>query len=185
MKDYSTQHLHIEGTHIDRPPCAFSGDSKQVVPLLKAALSHKGTAILNIISPCVTFNDHQGSTKSYQWVKDHDIPLHEIGYIPEFEDISVDYEEGTTTEVRMHDGARILLKKLKKNFEPTDKVRAIQVLDEGAKKGQLVTGLLYLNPEKQNFIEQSHMHAKPLTQMNEADVRPPKSVLDSIMESLA
>src|SRR6187399_3693221 len=88
---------------------SFSGDKKQLLAILKAALSHRGTAMIDVISPCVTFNDHEGSTKSYAYVKEHDEPLGEVSFVPFFEDITVEYDPGTTTEVRMHDGSRLLL----------------------------------------------------------------------------
>ena len=96
---------------------SFSGDKKQLLALLKAALSHRGTVMLDVISPCVTFNDHEGSTKSYAYVKEHDDPLEEVSFVPFFEDISVDYDPGTTQEVKMHDGSRLLLKKLDEAYD--------------------------------------------------------------------
>src|SRR6186713_3088432 len=91
---------------------SFSGDKKQLSALLKAALSHKGTAMLDVLSPCVTFNDHEGSTKSYSYVKDHEEPLSDVSFVPYFEDIAIEHEEGTTREVALHDGSRIVLHKL-------------------------------------------------------------------------
>ena len=102
---------------------SFSGDKKQLSALLKAAIAHNGTALLDVISPCVTFNDHEGSTKSYAYVKDHDEPLGEITFVPFFEDISVDYEAGTTIDVTMHDGSRVLLKKLDDEVRPAEQGR--------------------------------------------------------------
>src|SRR5512134_2486490 len=95
---------------------SFSGDKKQLLAILKAALSHRGTAMIDVISPCVTFNDHEGSTKSYAYVKDHDEPVGEVSFVPFFDDISVEYDPGTTTEVKMHDGSRLLLKKLEEHY---------------------------------------------------------------------
>src|SRR6188508_3310903 len=109
---------------------SFSGDKKQLQSILKAALAHKGTVMLDVLSPCVTFNDHEGSTKSYAYVKDHDDPLEEVSFVPFFEDISVDYEPGTTQEVKMHDGSRLFLKKLDEAYDPTDKIAAMRVLHE-------------------------------------------------------
>src|SRR5881398_1458946 len=100
---------------------SFSGDKRQLHAMLKAAIAHNGTAMLDVISPCVTFNDHEGSTKSYKYMKDHDEPLHEVSFVPFFEDIAVDYEPGTTTEVTMHDGSRVLLRKLEETYDPTDR----------------------------------------------------------------
>ena len=97
---------------------SFSGDKKQLLSLLKAALAHRGTVMLDVISPCVTFNDHEGSTKSYAYVKDHDDPLEEVSFVPFFEDISVDYAPGSTQEVTMHDGSKLFLKKLEEDYDP-------------------------------------------------------------------
>jgi 2-oxoglutarate/2-oxoacid ferredoxin oxidoreductase subunit beta len=99
---------------------SFSGDKKQLLSLLKAALSHRGTVMLDVISPCVTFNDHEGSTKSYAYVKEHDDPVEEVSFVPFFEDISVDYAPGSSQEVTMHDGSKLLLKKLDEDYDPTD-----------------------------------------------------------------
>src|SRR6188768_4276382 len=101
---------------------SFSGDKKQLLSVLKTAIAHNGTSFIDVISPCVTFNDHDGSTKSYSYVKDHEEPLGEINYIPSFEDITIEYEEGTTREVTLHDGSRLYLKKLDRDYDPTDKV---------------------------------------------------------------
>src|SRR5439155_1612810 len=103
---------------------SFSGDKKQLLSLLKAALAHRGTVMLDVISPCVTFNDHEGSTKSYAYAKDHDDPLEEVTFVPFFEDITVDYEPGTAQEVTMHDGSKLVLKKLEEDSYPTDKTQS-------------------------------------------------------------
>ena len=126
---------------------SFSGDKKQLSALLKAAIAHKGTVLLDVISPCVTFNDHEGSTKSYAYMKDHDDPLGEISFVPFFEDISVDYDAGTSTEVKMHDGSRVLLKKLDEKYDPQDKLAALTLLHETQAKGEFATGLLYIDAE--------------------------------------
>src|SRR6186713_3498245 len=107
--DTCTLAIELGATFVAR---SFSGDKKQLLSILKAAISHRGTCMIDVISPCVTFNDHQGSTKSYAYVKDHEEVLGEVNFVPFFEDISVEYDPGTTTEVRMHDGSRLLLKKL-------------------------------------------------------------------------
>src|SRR5881398_1784507 len=107
---------------------SFSGDKKQLLALLKAALAHRGTVMLDVLSPCVTFNDHEGSTKSYSYVKDHDDPLEEVTFVPFFEDIAVDYEPGTSQEVTMHDGSKLYLRKLEEGYDPTDKIAALRRL---------------------------------------------------------
>ena len=123
---------------------SFSGDQKQLRPLLAAAFAHRGTAVLDVISPCVTFADHQGSTKSYAYVKEHDQPLHGIDFVPYFEDIHVDYPAGTTREVRMPDGSHIVLQKLADDYDPTDREAAFAALREALEQQRLVTGLLYV-----------------------------------------
>ena len=134
---------------------SFSGDKRQLLALLKAALSHRGTVMLDVISPCVTFNDHEGSTKSYAYVKDHDDPLEEVSFVPFFEDISVEYDPGTTQEVKMHDGSRLLLKKLEESYDPTDKLSAMRVLHETARRGEFATGLIYIEPDRDDFLRSS------------------------------
>jgi 2-oxoglutarate/2-oxoacid ferredoxin oxidoreductase subunit beta len=162
---------------------SFSGDKKQLLTLLKAALSHRGTSMLDVISPCVTFNDHDGSTKSYSYVKDHEEPLSELNYVPRFEDITIEYEEGTTREVTLHDGSRLYLKKLDRDYDPTDKVGAMQVLHETAARGEYATGLLYIEPGKRDFCSLLNLVDEPLAHLPLERVRPPRRALDEIMEA--
>src|SRR5262245_55203551 len=117
--------IMLGATYVGR---SFSGDKKQLHTMLKAAISHRGTVMLDIVSPCVTFNDHEGSTKSYKFLMDHEEPLHDINFVPHFEDISVDYDPGTTVNVAMHDGSSLRLRKLEEDYDPTDKARAIKRL---------------------------------------------------------
>ena len=138
--------------------------------------------MLDVLSPCVTFNDHEGSTKSYAYAKDHDEPLEEISFVPYFEDISVDYEPGSTQEVEMHDGSKLYLKKLENEYNPLDKMQAMRVLDETRNRGEFATGLIYVEPKKADFIEVLNLVDDPLATLPETRVRPPKSVLSEIME---
>src|ERR687890_39979 len=162
----------------------FSGDKKQLLSVLKASLSHRGTSLLDVLSPCVTFNDHEGSTKSYAYVKDHDEPLGEVSFVPFFEDISVDYDPGTTQEVKMHDGSRLLLKKLEESYDPTDKLAAMRVLHETARRGEFATGIIYIEPDRDDFLRQLNVVDEPLASLPLERTRPPKAALDEIMESL-
>jgi 2-oxoglutarate ferredoxin oxidoreductase subunit beta len=162
---------------------SFSGDQKQLRPLLKAAFAHPGTAVLDVISPCVTFADHEGSTKSYAAVKEHDAPLHDIEYVPFFEDITVDYEPGTTREVTMPDGSHIVLKKLAEDYDPTNANRAIATIREARDEMKFVTGLLYVNTGTHRFDQEMRLVDEPLATLPLDRVRPPKSVLDAIMAS--
>src|SRR2546430_14481539 len=127
---------------------SFSGDKRQLTAMLKAAIAHRGTVMLDIISPCVTFNDHEGSTKSYQYVKEHDDPLQEINFVPHFENITVEYDPGTTVDVAMHDGSRLRLRKLHENYDPTDRLAAMHALLESHAKGEVLTGVFYIDTQK-------------------------------------
>jgi 2-oxoglutarate ferredoxin oxidoreductase subunit beta len=163
---------------------SFAGDPKQLVTLLKAALSHKGTAVLDVISPCVTFNNHEGSTKSYKYAKEAEIQLQDIGFIPFFEQIAVDYEPGSVQEVEMHDGSKITLKKIDRDYNPTDRMAAINLIKRAAEEKQFLTGLLYINEKKPDFASLMDLDDVPLNLLKEDKLRPPKSVLDEIMASL-
>jgi 2-oxoglutarate ferredoxin oxidoreductase subunit beta len=162
---------------------SFSGDPKQLKAILKAALSHRGTSMIDVISPCVTFNDHEGSTKSYSYVKDHEEPLGDVSFVPFFEDINVEYDPGTTTAVTLHNGSKVLLTKLADDYQPTDRVTALRLLHETASRGEYATGILYVEPAKQDFIELLGMVDEPLAFLDESRTRPGKAALDEIMES--
>ncbi len=163
---------------------SFSGDKRQLNAILKAAIAHHGLSIVDVISPCVTFNDHEGSTKSYSYMKEHDEPLHELGFVPGFEDIAVDIPEGEAREVRLHDGSRLLLKKLGRDYDPTDKLNALKTLYEAEKAGQVVTGILYLDSSRKHFIDQMNVIDEPLATLPLERTRPPREALEQIMEEL-
>jgi len=162
---------------------SFSGDKRQLLAMLKAAIAHRGTVMLDVISPCVTFNDHEGSTKSYKYMKDHDEPLQEISFTPSFEEIDVDYDPGTTVDVTMHDGSHLRLRKLAEDYDPTDKLLAIKTLTEAHHKGETLTGVFYIEPNKPTFMDLLHVTDEPLATLPAEAVRPPKAVLDEVMES--
>ncbi len=162
---------------------SFSGDQKQLRPLLKAAFAHRGTAVIDVVSPCVTFADHEGSTKSYAAVKQTDSPLHDIDYVPFYEDIHVDYEPGTTREVRMPDGSTLVLKKLAEDFDPTDARLALSVLHEARQDRKLVTGLLHIDSASRPFDEDLELVETPLAQLPLDRVRPSRDVLEAIMRA--
>lgn len=163
---------------------SFAGDPKQLAALLKAALSHKGTAVIDVISPCVTFNNHEGSTKSYKYAKEAEIPIQDIGFIPFFEQISVDYEPGSVQEVEMHDGSKIMLKKTGRDYNPEDRLAAINLIKKAAEEKQFLTGLLYIDEDKPDFASMMDMEDTPLSQLPQEKTRPPQSALDEIMASL-
>jgi 2-oxoglutarate ferredoxin oxidoreductase subunit beta len=163
---------------------SFSGDKKQLHALIKAAIAHRGTVLLDVVSPCVTFNDHEGSTKSYKYMKEHEEAIHEVGFVPHFEDIAVDYEPGSATEVRMHDGSMLTLRKLNKDYDPTDRVNAMKTLMEADARGEVLTGVFYVDTQKKNFVELLNLVDIPLAQLPEEKLRPQKAVLDKIMAGL-
>jgi 2-oxoglutarate ferredoxin oxidoreductase subunit beta len=164
---------------------SFAGDPKQVKELIKAAFSHNGIAVLDIISPCVTFNNQEGTIHSYTFGKDHEDPLHEISFVPARDEIMIqDFEEGTVREVEMHDGSTILLKKLEADYDPTDRWQALHCLQEAQEKNWLVTGLLYFNPEPPSIYDLFNLPEEPLNRMKEEQLRPVKSVLTEINKSL-
>jgi 2-oxoglutarate/2-oxoacid ferredoxin oxidoreductase subunit beta len=162
----------------------FAGDPKQMINILKAAVAHDGLAVIDVISPCVTFNNHEGSTKGYTYSKEHDELLHQIGFVPGYEELEIEMEPGTVREVELQDGSRILLKKLEEDYDPSNAVQALQRLHRAVDNGQMLTGLVYLRPEKQSFIRMLNMTDKPLWSLDEAETRPPREALDKIMREL-
>ncbi|HKD79438.1 MAG TPA: 2-oxoacid:ferredoxin oxidoreductase subunit beta [Candidatus Angelobacter sp.] len=163
---------------------SFSGDKKQLLNLLKAAIAHRGTVMLDVISPCVTFNDHEGSTKSYKYSKDHDEPIQEVGFVPAFENIDVDYDPGATATVRMHDGSQLRLRKLDRDYDATNRVEALRLLAESHEKGEMLTGVFYVNTTAPSFVEQLNLTSEPLARLPQEVVRPSRTALDQIMEEL-
>jgi 2-oxoglutarate ferredoxin oxidoreductase subunit beta len=163
---------------------SFSGDKRQLGAMLKAAIAHRGTVLLDVISPCVTFNDHEGSTKSYKFMQDHDEPLQEISFIPGFEDIDVEYDAGTTMEVSMHDGSRLRLRKLEEDYDPTDRVRAVTRMNEAKQNGEILTGVFYVNTQAPTFLDMLNMTEEPLATLPQSVVRPGREVLEQVMEEL-
>lgn len=160
---------------------SFSGDRKQVMSLVKAALSHKGMALLDIISPCVTFNNHEGSTKSYTYCKQHDVPLHELGYVPSFEPIEVEIKEGEIRDIQLHDGSHLTLKKLGSDYDPSNKIRAMMNIHEARQSHTLITGLLYYQAGQKDLSEILNVQQKPLTSLTEKDLVPSKEALAKLM----
>jgi 2-oxoglutarate ferredoxin oxidoreductase subunit beta len=163
---------------------SFAGDPKQLVALLKAALAHRGTALFDVISPCVTFNNHEGSTKSYKFAKDHEELLHEISFVPFFEQITVDYKEGEVKEVEMHDGSHIRLRKADVDFDPTNKTEGLNMLRRCYESGEFFTGLIYVNEEKPDFLTQLNMVDEPLATLPQERVQPSAEDLRKIMSEL-
>jgi 2-oxoglutarate ferredoxin oxidoreductase subunit beta len=161
---------------------SFSGDKKQLLAMLKAAIAHRGTVMLDVISPCVTFNDHEGSTKSYKYVQEHEEAVNEVGFVPSFEEISVDYDPGTTYDVTMHDGSHMRLRKLHEDYNPTDRIGAVTALMRAHQEGEVLTGVFYVDTTKPSFTDMLNLVKEPLATLPESRVRPSREVLDQIMK---
>jgi 2-oxoglutarate ferredoxin oxidoreductase subunit beta len=163
---------------------SFSGDKKQLQAILKTAIVHNGLSVIDVISPCTTFNDHEGSTKSYNYIKEHDLILNELDFVPFYDDISVEIAEGEVKEVELHDGSKLRIKKLGREYDPSNKFDALKAMDEAEKKGEVLTGVFYVDTKKPNFMEMLNLQEAPLATLPESKVRPPKDVLDQAMEEL-
>jgi len=159
---------------------SFAGDPKQVKELLKAAISHDGIAVLDIISPCVTFNNQDNSHHSYAWGKLHEAALHELSYVPPAEEILIDYETGETVEVTMHDGSHVILRKLDIDYNPTDRAGILCMLEEANRKHELLTGLIYITTEKPSLFDIYNLPDEPLNRLSEDRLRPPRETIDEI-----
>src|SRR5579883_2887047 len=157
---------------------SFAGDPKQVEALLKAALSHRGTAVIDIISPCVTFNDNDESTKSFAWGRAHEEVVSEFSFLPMRTEITVDYEAGTTVDVDMPDGSVVRLRKLDNNYDPTDRYAAMRLIEEAHQSQEFITGLLYINETRPSLEEIEHLPKTSLARLPEAQVRPSREALD-------
>jgi 2-oxoglutarate/2-oxoacid ferredoxin oxidoreductase subunit beta len=173
--------IQLGATFVGR---SFSGDKKQLLAMLKAAIAHNGTVVLDVISPCVTFNDHEGSTKSYKYMQEHEEAISEVGFVPHFQEIDVDYDPGTTINVEMHDGSHLRLRKLHDNFDPTDRIAAISSLMTAHANEEVLTGIFYVDTQKPSFTETLNLVDEPLGTLPDERVRPSRAVLDDVMQRL-
>ena len=172
--------IELGATYVAR---SFAGDPKQLVALLRGALAHNGTAVIDILSPCVTFNNHAGSTKSYTWGKDNEEPIHILDFVPAMDQIEVEYEEGTDQEVQLHDGSWVRLRKLERGYDPTDRRAAQELVLEANEKNLFLTGLLYLDTSKRTFLDSLELCDEPLALLPEDRLRPPRAILDEVVAS--
>lgn len=164
---------------------SFAGDPKQVRELLKAALSHRGTAVIDIISPCVSFNNREDTLHSYQWGRQHQAPLHDIAYVPRRKAIILeDFKEGETKEVVMHDGSVVMLKKLEQDYDPTDKWQALKILEEAEMNNWFVTGLIYVDPNQTSLYDYLDLIDQPMNRIKAADLRPSPDSLEEINDRM-
>ncbi len=161
---------------------SFSGDKAQLVPLLKAGLAHKGFAFIDVISPCVTFNDHEGSTKSYAYTREHNVEIVQADFVAPAEEIRTDYEAGSVRSVMMHDGSWVRLRKVAEDYDATDRDRAYAYIRERQADGEIVTGLLHLSPDSRDMHGQSDTIATPLVDVPFAQLCPGNAELQKMQQ---
>ena len=163
---------------------SFSGDKSQLVPLIAAAIRHKGASFIDVISPCIAFNNHAGSTKSFDYVREHNEALNRIDFIEGREEITTQYAPGTMTTVQQHDGSWLRLRKLGEEYDPADKIAAMKRVQEGLQAGEVVTGLLYVDPTPKDLHHHLNTVEAPLNTLNTPDLCPGPAALDKINASL-
>jgi 2-oxoglutarate ferredoxin oxidoreductase subunit beta len=173
--------IQLGATFVGR---SFSGDKKQLLAMLKAAIAHNGTVVLDVISPCVTFNDHEGSTKSYKYMQEHEEAISDVGFVPHFQEIDVEYDPGTTINVEMHDGSHLRLRKLHEDFNPTDRIAAISALMAAHANEEVLTGVFYVDTQKPSFTEMLNLVEEPIGTLPESRVRPSRAALEGVMQGL-
>jgi 2-oxoglutarate ferredoxin oxidoreductase subunit beta len=173
--------LLLGATYVGR---SFSGDKKQLVPLIKGAIEHRGAAFIDVVSPCVAFNNHSGSTKSYEYVRQHNEAVNRLDFIEGREEITADYEPGSVVTVPQHDGSLLHLRKLAQDYDPTDRIRVMNYLQERAAKGEVVTGLLYVQPDSSDLHDNLNTVETPLNQLGERELCPGSVALERINAAL-
>jgi len=173
--------LQLGATFVAR---GFSGDKAQLVPLIKAAVEHRGAAFIDVVSPCVAFNNHAGSTKSYDYVRAHNEAVNRLDFMPRRDAITTDYPPGSVQDVVLHDGSVVHLHKLAEDYDPSDRVRAMNYLAEHAARGQIVTGLLYVDPHAEDMHSHLGTVDAPLNTLGEKELCPGSAALDKFNASL-
>jgi 2-oxoglutarate ferredoxin oxidoreductase subunit beta len=173
--------LQLGATFVAR---SFSGDKAQLVPLIKAAISHRGAAVIDCISPCVAFNNHEGSTRSFDYVRAHNEAVNALDVMPEREVIEADYAPGAVIDVRQHDGSTLRFRKLAADYDPNDRIRAMSYLAEQKARGEIVTGLLFVDPDAEDLHADLNSTTVPLNSLGDADLCPGSAALTKINESL-
>ncbi|MEO7913358.1 2-oxoacid:ferredoxin oxidoreductase subunit beta [Thermomonas sp.] len=179
--DLVSMALQLGATYVAR---SFSGDKHQLVPLIKGALAHRGAAFLDVISPCVAFNNHPGSTKSYQYVREHNEAMNRMDVILPRAEIAVEYGEGELLEVAQHDGTVLRLRKLEQDYDPRDRIHAMNLLQQRHALGEVVTGLLYVDPDADDLHGHINTIAGPLNGLDASMLSPGEAVLARINATL-
>src|SRR5829696_385681 len=171
----------LGATYVGR---SFSGDKQQLVPLIKGAIEHRGAAFIDVISPCVAFNNHPGSTKSYEYVRQHNEAVNRLDFIEHREEITAQYEPGTVVQVTQHDGSVIRLRKLAGDYDPTDRIQVMNYLQQRQAAGEVVTGLLYIDPKAEELHTHLNTVDAPLNQLGNRELCPGAVALERINASL-
>jgi 2-oxoglutarate ferredoxin oxidoreductase subunit beta len=179
--DLVTLALVMGATFVAR---GFSGDKAQLVPLIRAALAHQGAAVIDILSPCIAFNNHPGSTKSYDYVREHNEAVNRLDFFPQREEITADYDAGQVIDVRQHDGSIVRLRKLHADYDPGDRIRAMSYVQEHAARGEVVTGLLYVDTDASDLHQQIGTVEHALNTLGAAELCPGSAALERINASL-
>ncbi|MGE3274778.1 MAG: 2-oxoacid:ferredoxin oxidoreductase subunit beta [Vicinamibacterales bacterium] len=169
--------LSLGATFVAR---SFSGDKAQLVPILKAGLTHRGFAFVDVISPCVTFNDHEGSTKSYAYTRDHNVEVVQADFVAPREEITTEYEPGSARNVRLHDGSWVRLRKVAEDYDPTDRDRAYAYIRDRQEAGEVATGLLYIDSDSKDLHDQARTIATPLVDMPYEQLCPGSAALEKL-----
>ncbi|HEV7800351.1 MAG TPA: thiamine pyrophosphate-dependent enzyme, partial [Burkholderiales bacterium] len=171
----------LGATYVGR---SFSGDKKQLVPLIKGAIEHRGAAFIDVISPCVAFNNHAGSTKSYDYVRQHNEAVNRMDFIESRDEITADYAAGEVVEIAQHDGSLLRLRKLAADYDPTERVKVMNYLQQRAEAGEVVTGLLYIDPKAEDLHRHLNTVESPLNQLGTRELCPGAVALERINASL-
>ena len=179
--DLSSLAIELGATFVAQ---SFSGDKTQLVPLIKAAINHPGFAFINVISPCVTFNNNVGSTKSYDFVREHIEATSTIDFVPEMAEITTSYDEGSTKRVKMHDGSFIKLHKLNEQWDPLNRLSAINAVQNAKAKNEILTGLLFLDPDCHDLHHLLNTSDKPLNALTENELCPGLEALREVNAGL-
>ena len=173
--------LQLGATYVGR---SFSGDKRQLVPLIKGALAHQGAAFIDVVSPCVAFNNHAGSTKSYDYVREHNEAVSRIDFIQTRSEITVDYPEGEVVNVPQHDGSILRLRKLHPGYDPTNRIAAMNYVAEHQAKGEVTTGLLYIDPEPEDLHAHLNTSMTAFNRLGVKELCPGSAMLEKINASL-
>jgi 2-oxoglutarate ferredoxin oxidoreductase subunit beta len=163
---------------------SFSGDKEQLVPLIKAAIHHRGAAFIDVISPCVAFNNHDGSSRSYDYVREHNEAVNRLDFMPRREAITTEYAQGSVQPITLHDGTTVHLAKVDAGFDPTDKATSLNLIQQHQARGEIATGLLYIAADAEDLHQHLNTVETPFNRLGEAELTPGRAALEKLNASL-